>query len=64
MATLDIRAQTVLTRKMTQEMTQIEKEGDIMADVRIVEDGVTNTQTAGATKSSRKDRKIAEKVQT
>ena len=44
-------------------MTQIKRERDVMADVRTVEDGVTNTQTAGTTKSSRKDRKIAEKVQ-
>ena len=43
---------------------QIKREGDIMADVRIVEAGVTNTRTAGTTKSSKKDRKTAEKVQT
>ena len=35
-----------------------------MADVHIVEDRVTNTQTVGTTRSSRKDRKIAGKVQT
>ena len=63
MATLDIRAQIVLTKKSSQKMMHVEKEGDFMADVRIVEDGVRNTQTAGTTKRSRKDRKITEKVQ-
>ena len=35
-----------------------------MEDVCIVEDGVTNVQTDGTIKRSRKDRKIMEKVQT
>ena len=36
----------------------------MLADARIVEDGVTNTRTAGIIKNSKKDRKITEKVQT
>ena len=44
-------------------MMQIKRESDIMADVRIVEDGVPNIQTAGTMKSSKKDRKITEKAQ-
>ena len=48
---------------MTQKMMQVKKAEDLMEDVRIVEDRVTNLQTAGATKRSRKDRKIMEKVQ-
>ena len=39
-------------------MVQIKKGKDLMEDVRIVEDGVTNAQTAGATIRKRKDRKI------
>ena len=33
-----------------------------MKDVRIVENGLTNAQTAGTTKRRRKDRKVTEKV--
>ena len=62
METSDIRAQIVLTRKMTQKMMHIKTAKDLMEDVRIAEDGVTNAQTAGTTKRSRKDRKIMEKV--
>ena len=49
---------------MTQKMMQVEKAEDLMEDVRIVEDGVTNVQTAATIKRSRKYRKITEKVQT
>ena len=36
-------------------MTQVQKAEDSMEDAHIVEDGVTNAQTAGTTKSSRKE---------
>ena len=62
METLEIKAQTVLTRKMTQKVTQ--RKRDTLADARIVEDGVINTRTAVTKKNSKKDRKITEKVQT
>ena len=45
-------------------MMQEKKAEDLMRHVCIVEDGVANTQTAGTTKSSKKDRKITEKAQT
>ena len=57
METLDIRAQIVLTRKMTQKMMQVEKAEDSMEVVCIVKDGAMNVQTAGTTKRSLKDRK-------
>ena len=56
--------QIVPTRNMTQKTMQVRKVEDLMEDARIVEDKVTNAQTAGTTKRSRKDRKIREKVQT
>ena len=51
-------------KKMTQKITLIKIAKDLMEDVHIVEDGVTNAQTAGTTKRSRKDKKIMTKVQT
>ena len=62
MAILDVRAQIVLARKMTQKVTQ--EKGDLISNVLIVAEGVTNTRAAGTTRSSKKDRKIKEKVQT
>ena len=45
-------------------MIQIKNVKDLMEDVRIVEDRVTSALTVGATKRSRKDKKITAKVQT
>ena len=49
---------------MIQKMILIKKAKHLTADVRIVEDGVTNAEIAETTKRSRKDRKIMAKVQT
>ena len=59
---LNTRMQFVLIKKMTQKITQIKSQKYLMIDVRIVEDGVTNAQTAGATRKRKGDRKIPAKM--
>ena len=49
---------------MTQKTTQIKEQKDLTEDIRIVEDGVTNTQTAGTTRKFVRNRKITLKMQT